>query len=132
MNKTINHAAPLMIIVNQETGATTATMRIHCSQQCMTENGCIDNYKACVLAMNAWWMHRDDFTDRIRMEVIPELIARICLAKRYIDMGLRMPGTPNYRNRFKDGKRYVLDTLNAVLDDMDAAEKALAEEVIDE
>ena len=76
--------------------------------------------------MNAWWMHRDDFTDRVRMEVIPELEAQVRRTKKkYRDSTVF---TRDYIAGVCDGMHYTIIHLNAILDAFDAVDRALDEE----
>lgn len=67
-----------------------------------------------------------EFTDRIRMEIVPELEARLnqtIKAIRKNDVFTR-----DYKAGVKDNVLCAVDLLNNILDDFDDAERALDDE----
>jgi hypothetical protein len=63
-----------------------------------------------------------EFTDRIRMEIIPELEARLTLTKKVICKNNVF--TRDYKAGVKDNLLCGVEILNSILDDFDEAEAA--------
>lgn len=66
-----------------------------------------------------------EFTDRIRMVIIPELEERIRRTAQEIRKSCVF--TPDYKAGVRDNIWYGIDALKAMLDDFDAMNKALDE-----
>ena len=66
-----------------------------------------------------------EFTDRVRMEVIPEIEARGERGMALFDAFLRPTRSDEYRDGFVDGQRTMAEILEVLLDDMDAVDMAL-------
>jgi hypothetical protein len=63
-----------------------------------------------------------EFTDRIRMEIVPELEARLTLTQKAICKNNVF--TRDYKAGVKDNLLCGVEILNSILDDFDKAESA--------
>lgn len=64
----------------------------------------------------------NEFTDRIRMEVVPELESRLVLMQKAICKSSVF--TRDYKAGVKDTLRSSIDLLNGILNDFDEEERA--------
>jgi len=65
----------------------------------------------------------NEFTDRIRMEIVPELEARLILMEKAIRKNDAF--TRDYKAGVKDNLLCGVTLLNSILDDFDEAEREL-------